>query len=87
MWWNDLVGSEGLSRVDEGGEDSACLFAFACATPSLAYSSLSPALRFVLNLVFDSGASLGMANVLLMLEGSGLFNSGILSQVSPNIPV
>jgi hypothetical protein len=27
-WWDDLVGAKGLSRVDEGGEDLAALFAF-----------------------------------------------------------
>lgn len=29
-WRDDLLGSKGLSRVDERGEDLAALFAFGC---------------------------------------------------------
>ena len=30
LGWDDLIGSESLSRVDEGCEDAAAFLAFAC---------------------------------------------------------
>jgi hypothetical protein len=36
VWRDDLIGCEGLARVDEGGEDGASFLAFACKAILLA---------------------------------------------------
>jgi len=69
LGWDNLVGTEGLFRIDEGREDLACLLAFAYR---LSGTEQSMAMRYGDLLFIEEGRGLLMSGMLGERDGGDI---------------